>query len=46
MEGFLQNMMYELPDRRDVKKAVITADVVRGEKKPKLVLRKEAKGTE
>ncbi len=40
MEGFMQKMMYELPDRRDVKKAVITAAVVRGEASPKLVLRK------
>ena len=33
--------MYEMPDRRDVKKVVITKDVVSGEKAPKLVLRKQ-----
>ena len=41
MEGFLQKLMYEMPDRRDVKKVVITKDVVSGEKAPKLVLRKQ-----
>ena len=46
MEGFMQKMMYELPDRRDVKKAVITAAVVRGEASPKLVLRKSEDSAE
>ncbi|MBR3837830.1 MAG: ATP-dependent Clp protease ATP-binding subunit ClpX [Clostridia bacterium] len=41
MEGFLQKLMYEMPDRRDVKKVVITKDAVTGEKEPKLVLRKQ-----
>ena len=46
MEGFMQKMMYELPDRRDVKKAVISAAVVRGEASPKLVLRKNEDSAE
>ena len=41
MEGFLQKLMYEMPDRRDVKKVVITKETVIGEKEPKLVLRKQ-----
>ncbi len=41
LEGFLQKIMYEIPDRRDVEKVIITKDAVSGEK-PKLVLRKTA----
>ena len=43
MEGFLQPIMYSLPDRRDVKKVVINKGVVSEGKNPRLVLRKEDK---
>ncbi|MBQ3075165.1 MAG: ATP-dependent Clp protease ATP-binding subunit ClpX [Clostridia bacterium] len=43
MEGFLQKIMFEMPDRRDVKKVVITKDVVSASADPKLVLRKQKK---
>ena len=43
MEGFLQKIMFEIPDRRDVKKVVITKEVVASEADPKLVLRKQKK---
>ncbi len=41
MEGFLQKIMYEMPDRRDVEKVIITKDVVTKNASPKLVLRKQ-----
>ena len=41
MEGFLQKIMFEIPDRRDVKKVVITKEVVSDGAEPKLVLRKQ-----
>lgn len=41
-EGMMTDIMYELPSRPEVEKCVITADVVRGESEPKLILRKEA----
>ena len=41
LEGFLQKVMYETPDRRDVKKVIITKSVVLGEGTPKLVLRRK-----
>ena len=41
MEGFLQKIMYEIPDRRDVEKVIITKTAVTGGK-PKLVLREAA----
>jgi len=41
MEGFLQKIMYEMPDRRDVKKVIITKKAVLGEESPKLVVRKQ-----
>jgi ATP-dependent Clp protease ATP-binding subunit ClpX len=40
MEGFLQDIMYEIPDRRDVKKVIIDGKTVLGEGKPELILRK------
>ncbi len=43
MEGFLQSIMYEIPDRRDVEKVIITRSVVKSGAKPKLVLRKNTK---
>ena len=43
MEGFLQKIMFEIPDRRDVKKVVITKEVVASGADPKLVLRKQKK---
>ena len=38
--------MYELPSRPEVEKCIITADVVRGEADPVLILKGEAKGSE
>ncbi|MBR2615253.1 MAG: ATP-dependent Clp protease ATP-binding subunit ClpX [Clostridia bacterium] len=47
LEGFLQPIMYELPDRRDVKRVVITKSVVSEGKAPRLILKKdEAKKTQ
>ncbi len=43
MEGFLQKIMFEIPDRRDVKKVIITKEVVSSGADPKLVLRKQKK---
>jgi ATP-dependent Clp protease ATP-binding subunit ClpX len=43
MESFLQKIMFEIPDRRDVKKVVITKDVVANGADPKLVLRRQKK---
>ena len=45
-EGIMTNIMYEIPSRPDVKQCIITADVVRGEAEPKLVLKKEKKKDE
>ncbi len=39
MESFLQPIMFEIPDRRDVRKVVITKSVVEKGGKPKLILR-------
>ncbi len=41
MESFLQKIMFEIPDRKDVKKVVITKKVVSDGDAPKLVLRKQ-----
>ena len=41
-EGIMTDIMYEIPSRSDVDKCVITADVVNGEAKPELILKKEA----
>ena len=46
MEGFLQKIMYEAPDRRNIEKIVITKDVVEGLGEPKLLLRKQQKKKE
>lgn len=43
MESFLQKIMFEIPDRRDVKKVVITKEVVTSGAEPKLILRKQKK---
>lgn len=40
MESFLQDIMFRIPDRRDVEKVVITKGVVSQGKEAKLVLRK------
>ncbi len=45
MEGFLQKIMYEVPDRRDVERVVISKDVVTSGAAPKLVLRKSQSDT-
>ncbi len=45
MESFLQKIMFEIPDRRDVKKVVITKEVVTSGAEPKLILRKQKKQT-
>ena len=41
MEGFLQKIMFEIPNRRDVEKVIITRDVVSEGKDPLLVSRKK-----
>ena len=46
MESFLQKIMFEIPDRRDVKKVVITKEVVTSGAEPKLILRKQKKQTD
>ncbi|AKS39120.1 ATP-dependent protease [Anoxybacillus gonensis] len=38
IEGIMLDVMFELPSREDVKKCVITAETVRGEKAPLLIL--------
>ncbi|WP_339173190.1 ATP-dependent protease ATP-binding subunit ClpX [Anoxybacillus sp. FSL W8-1294] len=38
IEGIMLDVMFELPSREDVKKCVITAQTVRGEKAPLLIL--------
>ncbi|WP_165165275.1 ATP-dependent Clp protease ATP-binding subunit ClpX [Corynebacterium qintianiae] len=43
MEELLVPVMYELPDREDVKEVVIGAEVVRGEAEPEYVVAKEKK---
>jgi ATP-dependent Clp protease ATP-binding subunit ClpX len=39
MESFLQKIMFEIPDRRDVEKLIITKEVVMGIGEPKLITR-------
>ncbi|MGX1899947.1 ATP-dependent Clp protease ATP-binding subunit ClpX [Thermolongibacillus altinsuensis] len=39
IEGIMLDVMFELPSRTDVQKCIITAETVRGEKEPTLVLR-------
>ena len=41
MESFLQKIMFEIPERGDVKKVIISKGVVSEGKAPKLVLRKK-----
>lgn len=38
IEGIMLDVMFELPSREDVQKCIITADTVRGEKAPLLIL--------
>ena len=38
IEGIMLDVMFELPSREDVQKCVITAETVRGEKAPLLIL--------
>ncbi|KIQ94566.1 ATP-dependent Clp protease ATP-binding subunit ClpX [Anoxybacillus thermarum] len=38
IEGIMLDVMFELPSREDVKKCVITAETVRGERAPLLIL--------
>jgi ATP-dependent Clp protease ATP-binding subunit ClpX len=45
MEELLVPVMYDLPDRDDVAEVIITAEVVRGEEEPELVLGREEKET-
>ncbi len=40
MENLLQDVMYTLPDQKDVKEVIIDKDSVLGEKKPKFVKKK------
>ena len=41
IEGFMQKIMYEMPDRRDVEKLTITKDVVEGGGEPIITRRKQ-----
>ncbi len=43
MESFLQEIMFRLPERRDVEKVIITKNTVLKQGEPKLVLRKQKK---
>ncbi|MCS5480226.1 ATP-dependent Clp protease ATP-binding subunit ClpX [Corynebacterium sp. YIM 101645] len=45
MEELLVPVMYDLPDRDDIAEVIITADAVRGEEEPELVLGREEKET-
>ncbi len=45
MEELLVPVMYDIPDRDDVAEVLITADVVRGEAEPELVLEGEQQET-
>ncbi|RSZ61364.1 ATP-dependent Clp protease ATP-binding subunit ClpX [Corynebacterium hylobatis] len=45
LEELLVPVMYDLPDRDDVAEVIITAEVVRGEDEPELVLGREEKET-
>jgi ATP-dependent Clp protease ATP-binding subunit ClpX len=42
----MTDIMYELPSRPEVEKCMITADVVKGEAEPVLILKGEAKNSE
>ncbi|MCC5834594.1 MAG: ATP-dependent Clp protease ATP-binding subunit ClpX [Opitutales bacterium] len=42
MEGMMLDVMYELPDMKDVEEVIITAGVVNGKSKPKFKFRKSA----
>ena len=45
MEELLVPVMYDIPDREDISEVVISADTVRGDAEPKLVLAEEKKET-
>jgi len=45
MEELLVPVMYDIPDREDIAEVVISAETVRGEAEPKLVLAEEKKET-
>ncbi|MBR2336009.1 MAG: ATP-dependent Clp protease ATP-binding subunit ClpX [Clostridia bacterium] len=42
IEGFMTNIMYEIPSRNDVEKVIITKECVTKKTKPRLVLKKGA----
>ena len=42
LEGFLQGIMFDLPDRRDIQKVIITKGVVVSGDAPKLVLKEKS----
>ena len=42
IEGFMTNIMYEIPSRNDVEKVIITKECVTKKAKPRLVLKKGA----
>ena len=46
IETFMQKIMFEVPDRRDIEKVTITKEVVSGGKDPKIQVRKQKKTTE
>ena len=43
IESFMQKIMFEVPDRRDIEKVTITKDVVTQGKEPKIKVRKQNK---
>ena len=43
LEGILGDLMFTIPSSPDVKKVTITGKVVRGEAKPKLLMRRGSK---
>jgi ATP-dependent Clp protease ATP-binding subunit ClpX len=45
-EKMMTDIMYELPSRPEVDKCIITADVVRGEAEPVLIVKGEANNSE
>ena len=42
IEGFMTNVMYEIPSRDDIEEVIITKECVRGEAEPQLVLKTPA----
>lgn len=43
IEGFINNIMYDIPTRTNVEKCIITADVVNGKGEPKYIINEDRK---